>query len=190
MNANIDFSRSVRRRRLIYQGTRKQRFLLLVRHFLPGMLVFLFCLLLITLALYISSDRITLALMSLPAFLTIISISLQNKLAKTKSSRPQEDQTAIIRFLLHKYPGIIRHNCSGQIIIITRPRRSFLIKEFLILQDGEHIYMNISLYSKGNLRYMFLSIPQYITSRAILKSYRRTVHISASVTPKRAQAII
>ena len=189
MNANIDFSRSVRRRRLIYQGTRKQRFLLLLRHFMPGMLVFLFCLSLIALALYINSDRIILALMSLPAFLAIISISLQNKLAKTKSSHPQEDQTAIIRFLLHKYPGIIRHNCSGQIIIITRPRRSLLIREFLILQDGEHIYMNISLYSKGNFKYMFLSIPQYITSRAILKSYRRNVHRSIPAASQRAQAI-
>ncbi|MBN9384326.1 MAG: hypothetical protein J0H74_26475 [Chitinophagaceae bacterium] len=190
MNAKIDFSKSVRRRRLIYLGTRKQRFLLSIRHFTPGILALLFCLSLVAFTLYSGPDPVSIALMSLPALLVIISMLLQNKLAKAKSSWPLEDQTAIIRFLLHKYPGVIRHNCSEQIIIITRPRKSLLIKEFLILQDGEHIYMNISLYSKGDLKYMFFSIPQYITSRAILKKYRRTVLRSAAATHERAQAIV
>jgi len=157
---------------------------------MPGILALLFSLSLIIFALYDEPDPVVLALMSLPALLVIISMLLQNRLAKAKSSHPQEDQTAIIRFLLQKYPGIIRHNCSEQIIIITRPRQSFLNKEFLILQDREHIYMNISLYSRGNLKYMFLSIPQYITSRAILRSFHRTVLRSASATRQRAQAII
>lgn len=190
MNANIDFKRSVRTQRLIYLGTRKQRFLLSVRHFLPGIFALLLSLLLVAFALYNKVDTVSLGLLSLPALLVIISMALQNRLVKTKSSHPYEDQTAIIRFLLQKYPGIIRHNCSEQIIIITRPRKSFLNKEFLILQDGEHIYMNISLYSRGDLRYMFLSIPQYITSRVILKNFRRTILHTAHTAQQPARAII
>jgi hypothetical protein len=122
------------------------------------------------------SDSLLLALSSLPAFLVIISLFLQNRLVRANGFRTHEDQTAIIRFLLRKYPGIIRHNCSEQIIIITtNPHQSFFNKEFFILQDGENIYMNISLYSRGNLKYMFLSIPQYLTSRSVLKHFRRTI---------------
>jgi hypothetical protein len=190
MNEHIDFSKSIRKRRLIYLGTRKQRILLSVRHFMPGMLLLLLCLSLVAFTLYNDPDRMILALISLPAILVIISMLLQNKLVRAKSSWPREDLTAIIRFLLHKYPGIVRHNCSEQIIIITRPRKSFLKKEFLILQDGEHIYLNISLYSKGQLRYMFLSIPQYITSRIILKNFRRAVLMNAPATQQREQAIV
>jgi len=190
MNANIDFEKSVRRRRLIYLGTRKQRFYLWVRHFIPGILALLLCLSLIILALLNHADPLSLAFISFPALLVTVSMLLQNRLAKTKSSRPYEDQTAIIRYLLQKYPGIIRHNCSEQIIIITQPRNSLLNKEFLILQDGDNIYMNISLYSRGNLRYMFLSIPQYITSKVILKNFRRTVLLTTPATQQRSRAII
>lgn len=134
------------------------------------------CLFLVGFAYYMGSDSVMLALSSLPAFLVIISLFLQNRLARANGFRTHEDQAAIIRFLLRKYPGIIRHNCSEQIIIITtNPHQSFFNKEFFILQDGENIYMNISLYSRGNLKYMFLSIPQYLTSRSVLKHFRRSV---------------
>ena len=184
MNVNIDFEKSVQRRRLVFQGTRKQRFLLLMRSFMSGILLLLVCLLLVAFTYFTESDPIVLVLVSLPALLIIISLYLQNRLAKAKGFRSQEDQTAIIRYLLRKYPGIIRHNCSEQIIIITRPRKSLFNKEFLILQDGEHIYMNISLYSRGNLKYIFLAIPQYITSRSVLKHFRQTIVRSAQ---RRAQ---
>src|SRR5216684_9195097 len=121
MNLNIDFEKSVRRRRLIFQGTRKQRFLLSVRSFMSGALLLLLCLSLLALAYYEGSEPFLLVLLSLPALLVIISIFLQNRLARAKGFRSHEVQTAIIRFLLRKYPGIIRHNCSEQIIIITRP---------------------------------------------------------------------
>jgi hypothetical protein len=190
MNENIDFLKSIRKRRLTYLGSRKQRFLLSVRHFMPGMLLLLICLLLVAFTLYNELGRLTVVLLSLPALLVTISLLLQNKLAKAKSTWPREDLTAIIRFLLRKYPGIVRHNCSEQIVIITRPRNSFIKKEFLILQDGEHIYLNISLYSRGNLKYMFLSIPQYITSRIILRNFRRAVLQSAPAIQQREQAVV
>jgi len=134
------------------------------------------CLLLMGFAYYLETEPIVLALLSLPAFLVLISLFLQNRLARAKGFRSYEDQTAIIRYLLRKYPGIIRHNCSEQIIIITtNPHQSFFNKEFFILQDDDHIYMNISLYSRGNLKYMFLSIPQYLTSRAVLKRFHHAV---------------
>jgi len=151
---------------------------------MSGALLLLICLSLLALAYYEGSEPFLLVLLSLPALLVIISIFLQNRLARAKGFRSHEDQTAIIRFLLRKYPGIIRHNCSEQIIIITRPRKSFFNKEFLILQDGEHIYMNISLHGRGNLTYMFLAIPQYITSRSVLKNFRQTIIRSAQ---RRAQ---
>jgi hypothetical protein len=111
----------------------------------------------------------------LPALLVIVSLFLQNRLAKAKGFQSHEDLSAIICYLLKKYPGIIRHNCSEQIIIITtKPGKSFFSKEFFILLDGEHIYMNISLYSRGHLKYMFLSIPQYITSRTVLKHFHHS----------------
>ena len=184
MNANIDFEKSVRRKRLIFQGTRKQRFLLTVRSFMSGAVLLAFCLFWVAFAWSAGSEPVILVLISLPSLLIMISIFLQNRLARAKGFRSQEDQTAIIRYLLRKYPGIIRHNCSEQIIIITRPRKSFFNKEFLILQDGEHIYMNISLYSRGNLKYMFLAIPQYLTSRSVLKHFRQTIIRSAQ---RRAQ---
>lgn len=193
MNVNIDFARSVRRKRLIYQGTRKQRILLSLRSFLSGILILVFFLALIVLTYYDNPDPVTLTLLSIPALLVIVSMMLQNRLARTKSKRIQDDQTAIFRFLLRKYPGIIRHNCSEQIIIITRPRKSIFNKEFLILQDGEHIYMNISLYSQGNLKYMFLAIPQYFTSRAVLKNFRRAFvrdRKGTNATARSARAIV
>lgn len=192
MNKNIDFAKSVRRNRLIFQGTRKQRFVLSLRSFLSGIFILLMFLALFLFAYYNNSDTFTLTLLALSALLVIVSMWLQNRLVRTKSTRIQDDQTAIFRFLLRKYPGIIRHNCSEQIIIITRPRRSFFNKEFLILQDGEHIYMNISTYSQGNLKYMFLSIPQYFTSRAVLKNFRRAFVRGAqgSNPPQQARAIV
>jgi hypothetical protein len=144
---------------------------------MSGSLVLLLCLSLIAFAYYAGSEPFILALISLPALLVIISLFLQNKLARTKGFTSQESQTAIIRYLLKRYPGIIRHNCSEQIIIITRPRNSFFNREFLILQDGDNIYMNISLYSRGNLKYMFLSIPQYLTSKSVLKQFRQNILI-------------
>lgn len=162
-----------------------------MRHFMPGMFLLLLCLTLVAFSLlYIGPDRVTLALISLPAFLVLISMLLQNRLARATSSWSKEDQMAIVRFLLQKYPGIIRHNCSEEIIIITKPRKTFLNKEYLILQDGQHIYLNISLYSRGNLRYMFFSIPQYITSKMILKKFRRTVLRNAPATPQREQVTV
>lgn len=175
MNLDIDFEKSVRRKRLTFQGTRKQRLLLSVRSFISGILLLVLCLSLVGFAYFTGLDPFLLALMAIPALLVIISLFLQTRLARAKGFQSHEDQMAIIRYLLRKYPGIVRHNCSEQIIIITRPRKSFFNKEFLILQDGEHIYMNISLYSRGNLRYMFLSIPQYLTSRTVLKHFRRSV---------------
>ncbi len=176
MNLEIDFEKSVRRQRLTFQGTRKQRFLLSLRSFVSGIFVLMICLLLMGFAYYLETEPIVLALLSLPAFLVLISLFLQNRLARAKGFRSYEDQTAIIRYLLRKYPGIIRHNCSEQIIIITtNPHQSFFNKEFFILQDGENIYMNISLYSRGNLKYMFLSIPQYLASRAVLKHFRQSI---------------
>jgi len=176
MNLDIDFEKSVRRQRVTFQGTRKQRLMLSLRSFVSGIFVLMICLLLVGFAYYMGTDPVMLALLSMPAFLVLISLFLQNRLAMARGFRSHEDQTAIIRYLLRKYPGIIRHNCSEQIIIITtNPHQSFFNKEFFILQDGENIYMNISLYSRGNLKYMFLSIPQYLTSRSVLKHFRRTV---------------
>jgi hypothetical protein len=190
MNRSIDFAKSIRRKRLIYQGTRKQRFLLSVKHFLSGALTLLICLALIAFVYYGGAAPAIVALVSVPALLVIISLFLQNRLASAKSTRAEEDQTAIIRFLLRKYPGIIRHNCGEQIIIITSPRTSTFNKEYLILQDGEHIYMNISLYGRGNLKFVFLSIPQYLTSRAILKNFRQTILRSARSPQQRAGIVI
>jgi len=176
MNLNIDFEKSVRRQRLTFHGTRKQRFLLALRSFVSGIFVLMICLSFVGFAYYMGTEPVLLALLSIPAFLVIISLFLQTRLARAKGFRSHDDQTAIIRYLLRKYPGIIRHNCSEQIIIITtNPHQSFFNKEFFILQDEDHIYMNISLYSRGNLKYMFLSIPQYLTSRAVLKRFRRAV---------------
>jgi hypothetical protein len=176
MNLDIDFEKSIRRQRLTFHGTRKQRFLLALRSFVSGIFVLMLCLSLVGIAYFTGTDPVVLVLLSLPAFFVIISLFLQTRLARAKGFRSHADQTAIIRFLLRKYPGIIRHNCSEQIIIITtNPHQSFFNKEYFILQDGENIYMNISLYSRGNLKYMFLSIPQYITSRSVLRHFRRTV---------------
>jgi len=151
----------------------KQRFLLSLRSFLSGIFILIVFLALIVFAYFNNPDPFTLILLSIPTLLVIISMALQNRLVRTESARIQDDQTAIFRFLLRKYPGIIRHNCSEQIMIITRPRKSLFNKEFLILQDGAHIYINISMYSQGNLKYMFFSIPHYFTSRAVLKNFRR-----------------
>jgi hypothetical protein len=176
MNLKIDFEKSVRRQRLTFQGTRKQRLLLSLRSFVSGFFVLMICLLLVGFAYYLGTEPVVLALLSLPTCLVMISLYLQNRLARGKGFQSYEDQTAIIRYLLKKYPGIIRHNSSEQIIIITsNQHQSFFNKEFFILQDGENIYMNISLYSRGNLKYMFLAIPQYLASRSALKHFRRTV---------------
>jgi len=176
MNLDIDFEKSVRRQRLTFHGTRKQRLLLSLRSFVSGIFVLMICLFLVGFAYFMGTGTPMLVLSSIPALVVLISLFLQNRLAKANGFRTHEDQTAIIRFLLRKYPGIIRHNCSEQIIIITtNPHQSFFNKEFFILQDGESIYMNISLYSRGNLKYMFFSIPQYLTSRSVLKHFRRTV---------------
>jgi hypothetical protein len=190
MNRSIDFAKSIRRKRLIYHGTRKQRFFLSVKHFMSGTLALLVCLALIAFVYHGGADPAIVALVSVPALLVIISLFLQNRLASAQSTHAEEDQTAIIRFLLHKYPGIIRHNCGEQIIIITSPRTSTFNKEYLILQDGEHIYMNISLYGRGNLKFVFLSIPQYLTSRAVLKNFRQTILRSARSTQQRAGVVI
>jgi len=190
MNRSIDFAKSIRKKRLIYQGTRKQRFFLSVRHFMSGALTLLICLALIIFVYYSCADHSIVALASVPALLVVLSLFLQNRLASAKSSRAEEDQTAIIRFLLRKYPGIIRHNCGEQIIIITSPRTSTFNKEYLILQDGEHIYMNISLYTRGNLKFVFLSIPQYLTSRAVLKNFGQTIHRAAKATRQKAPVVI
>ncbi|HEY4208665.1 MAG TPA: hypothetical protein VGM31_17685 [Puia sp.] len=134
------------------------------------------CLFLLGFAWIMGLEPAILALLALPALFVIISLFLQTRLAKAKGNQSNDDQTAIIRYLLRKYPGIIRHNCSEQIIIITtKPGQSFFSKEFFILQDGEYIYMNISLFSRGDLKYMFLSIPQFITSRSVLKHFHRSV---------------
>jgi hypothetical protein len=176
MNLTIDFEKTVRRQRLTFQGTRKQRLLLSLRSFVSGFFVLIICLLLVGFAYFLGMEPGVLALLSVPACLVSISLFLQNRLAMVTGFQSHEDQTAIIRYLLQKYPGVIRHNCSEQIIIITtNPHQSFFNKEFFILQDGENIYMNISLYSRGNLKYMFLSIPQYLASRSVLKHFRRAV---------------
>ncbi|MDO6430465.1 hypothetical protein Q4E93_07700 [Flavitalea sp. BT771] len=190
MNRSIDFAKSIRRKRLIYQGTRKQRLFLSVRHFMSGAITLLICLALIAFAYYGGAALLIVVLVSVPALLVIISMFLQNRLATAKSTRTEEDQTAIIRFLLRKYPGIIRHNCGEQIIIITSPRTSTFNKEYLILQDGEHIYMNISLYGRGNLKFVFLSIPQYLTSKAVLKNFRQTILRSARATQQKTSAVV
>ena len=190
MNVSIDFEKSIRKKRLVYQGTRKQRFFLSVRNFMSGVLALLACLAFIAFTYYGGATPAIVALVSVPALLVIISLFLQNRLVSAKSTRAEEDQTAIIRFLLHKYPGIIRHNCGEQIIIITSPRTSTFNKEYLILQDGEHIYMNISLYSRGNLKFVFLSIPQYFTSRVVLKNFRQAILRSARATQQKARVVI
>jgi hypothetical protein len=190
MNINIDFEKSIRRKRLIYLGTRKQRFILSVRHRASGIFALLVSLSLIAFVYYNDAEPILVGLVSLPALLVLISIYLQGKLASAKSDRSHEDQTAIIRFLLRKYPGIIRHNCSDEVIIISNPQRSMFNREYLILQDGDHIYMNISLYSRRNLKFVFFSIPQYFKSRTILQSFRRTVLRGTKSAQRQAQAII
>ena len=178
MNINIDYEKSVRRQRLVYLGTRKKRFSLAIWNYLSGILTLLVCLSLLAFAMYDQAETVLIAVLSLVTLLVIISMFLQNRLVRAKSARSEEDQSAIIRFLLRKYPGIIRHNCSEQIIIITRPSQSVLNKEFLVLQDEEHVYMNISLYNRGRLN-MFLAIPHYFVCRAVLRHFRQALLRSA-----------
>ena len=175
---------------MVYHGTRRQRLFLSVKHFMSGALTLLISLALIVFVYHGGAAPVIVGLVSVPALLVIISLFLQNRLASAKSAHAEENQTAIIRFLLHKYPGIIRHNCGEQIIIITSPRTSTFNKEYLILQGGEHIYMNISLYGRGNLKFVFLSIPQYLTSRAVLKNFRQTILRSARTTQQKARVVI
>jgi len=144
-----------------------------MRNFMSGILALLLCLTLVVFILYIRSDSLTITLACIPSFLIILSMFLQNRLAKVQRAPSNDYEMAIIPFLLRKYPGIIRHNCSQHIIIITTPPRSFYNKEFLILQDGQDIYMNISLYGQGRLKYLFLTIPQYFTCKSVLKDFRR-----------------
>jgi len=131
------------------------------------------CLIFFLFITYGGADTSTMVFAALPALAVIVSMFLQNRLAKVKGTQSREDKIAIIRFLLSRYPGIIRHNCSEQIIIISTPPTSLYNKEFLILQDGQDIYMNISLYGQGRLKYLFLTIPQYFTCKSVLKDFRR-----------------
>jgi hypothetical protein len=190
MNISIDFEKSIRRKRLCYLGTRQQRLLLSAKNHLSGILLLLLCLAGLIFAWYDDAGVPVLMFIVLLSLLVIISMFLQNKLAWAESSQPQEAQRAIIRSLFYKYPGIIRHNCSEKIIIMTRPRKSFFNKEVLVLHDGQHIYMNISLGGQEQLKYMFMSISHYFICRAILKSSRKATPRNAfSISPV-ARAVI
>ena len=128
MNVNIDFEKSVRRQRLIYHGTMKQRFLLSLRSFLSGIFILIVFLALIVFAYFNNPDPFTLILLSIPTLLVIISMALQNRLVRTESARIQDDQTAIFRFLLRKYYDV---EFSGIFRVTIRRRRAAVVVSFI-----------------------------------------------------------
>ena len=175
MNPSIDFEKSIRHERLIYRGTSKQRMrLFLLRHF-PGILLLTASLLFFTGAV-IDGSRLLIAAATLPLLLFAVSMALINKLVKIEGTELRKNQTEIFKTLLIAYPGIQRHNCSPQVIIITSERRALTLdKEIIILLEDRNVYMHISIFGWGNIKYLLFAIPNYLKSKSVLKNFYRRI---------------
>jgi hypothetical protein len=186
MNARINYEKSIQNERLIYSGTRRQKLAVFFKTYVLGILGLILSLALFIYALFYSS-RLVIILAFLPVLPIIISMILLNKLVKIEGTEMRKNHHEIIRILLGKFPGILRHNCSEKIIIITSaPKFLSLNKEILVLLKNTHVYLNISLTVLGKIKYVFLSIPNYFKSKYILKNFCRKIeehHLQRSQQP-------
>ena len=180
MKATIDFQKSIRKQRLVYQGSASQRRLIMLGDIIPCVLA-----LAVTLSLfffiYYNGPARAIPFASIPVLLVIVSMFLHNRLARVNRKNGVSDRNEIIRHLLRKHPGIIRHNSSEQVIIITDTSRLLIFKKtYLILQDESNVYMHLSLTARGKLKYILFPIPLYFMSRAILYSFSKRMVRAAS----------
>ena len=171
MSARIDYEKSIQKERLIYRGTRMQKLAVFFKTYILGILGLILSLALFIYALFHGSGLVII-LAFLPVLPIIISMTLLNKLVKIEGTELRKNHHEIIRILLRKYPGILRHNCSEKIIIITSaPKFLSLNKEILVLLKNTHVYLNISFTVLGKVKYVFLSIPNYFKSKYVLKKF-------------------
>ena len=171
MNPSIDFEKSIRYERLIYRGTSRQRTLIFLGRHFRGILLLAASLLFFTSAV-MQGSRLLIAAATLPLALFAVSMALINKLVKVEGTELRKNQTEIFALLLRVYPGIQRHNCSPQVIIITKERRQLSPdKEIIILLEDRHVYMNISMFGRGNIKYLLFAIPNYFKSRSVLRHF-------------------
>jgi len=175
MNTHIDFEKSIRKRRLIYKGTFKERLRISLQNLFVGILALIVSLA-IFIYVYFTGSQIAILLAALPVLLVLISMTLINKLVKVEGTELRRNQSEIVRLLLSRYPGIQRHNCSERMLVITKgPRTSIFDKEILILLEDTHVYLNISMLGGGQWKYVFFSIPNYLRSRAVLRNFHQKI---------------
>lgn len=162
-----------------------ERLRISMRNLFAGFVILIISLLFL-LYFYFNGNHLAILLASIPVLLTIISMTLVNKLAKVEGIELRKNQTVIVRLLLSRYPGIQRHNCSERMLVITKgPRTSIFDKEILILLEGTHVYLNISMLGGDQWKYVFFSIPNYLGSKAVLRNFNQKIRES-SFTPVRA----
>ncbi len=175
MNVSIDLENSIRKNRIVYLGNLRQRLIIFLRNYILAMPV-----LIISLIFFVQEVQAGYApfifLSSLLILFVLVSLYLSNRLAKTKGLDLRQNQSGIVRLVLRKHPGVVRHNSSAEVIIITSARESiFLNKKIIILQQDTHVYMNITQFGRDQLTYVLLGIPNYLRCRAVLKEFNRTV---------------
>jgi|SRR5882724_2276349 len=176
MNAAIDFEKSIRHERLIYLGTTKQKMLHFLYSYIQGIFLLVINLMIFLFLLINRSQPLVAGLALAPVLPILISMALMNRLEKAEGLEVHRNQSEIFALLLRMSPGIQRHNCSPYITIITgKPRQFSLSKDIIILQDDEHVYMNIFTSRRSRTRYILFAIPNYLKTRAVLRRFSRRI---------------
>jgi hypothetical protein len=97
---------------------------------------------------------------------------LLGKLVKIQGVDPATNKARIVGLIRAKYPKM--DVASGEWLITAQSELKYFAfdRRFIILLDGNDLYLNAYTLGRGDLKYFFLAIPNHLSCRALAREFR------------------
>jgi hypothetical protein len=175
MPERLNFEKSVAKRRLIYDLNFSTIFSIFFYYF------FGICLIILCLAVFLyectENDPSLLLILGTGFLMSYMSIGawLLGRLQKIEGGNSDQNRERIIDVLKTRYPRIIIYSFPKMIIAKKIVPVMAFDTTIYIIPDGADLYINAFTIGRGDIKYLFLSIPNYIRCKKIAREFAQMI---------------
>lgn len=173
MNHPINIERSIVWKRLVYKYSLPAIFSMLYDYFW-GVLTLVFCCYIFVVQARDDNHLSVVALLcsGIAIGYLICCFIFLNRLIKIQGVSAPINRSRIIELVKEKYPTMLIEPGDRVVLATDRPKRLIQFdRNIAILIDGPDLYVTAYTLTRGNVKFMFMTVPNYLLCKRLAKEF-------------------